>query len=225
MCPGSDSMTTTSQGAADTLSLSEFITHKLPSTPLCIAALQFAKDKLETPIFNHSLRVFLYADEHVKTSVAVDREMLFVASLFHDIGTSDSCNGPQRFEVEGADAAASFLRDYSIPEATIREVWLSIALHSSHTIAERAGTLPYLIRTAVLLDFVEGKRVELNALSLQNELETHLPRLAVERALANAVVRQALERPLLKAPRPSWPRQLLDAHMADPRWDRDNPGF
>ena len=77
------------------------------------------------------------------------------------------------------------------PQTLSREVSLSIALHTTPTIAKRAGTLPYLIRTAVLLDFNDDKRMEFNLQCLQNELETQLPRLEIERVLANAVVRES----------------------------------
>ena len=77
------------------------------------------------------------------------------------------------------------------PQTLSREVSLSIALHTTPTIAKRAGTLPYLIRTAVLLDFSDDKRMEFNLQCLQNELETQLPRLEIERVLANAVVRES----------------------------------
>lgn len=68
------------------------------------------------------------------------------------------------------------------PQTLSREVSLSIALHTTPTIAKRAGTLPYLIRTAVLLDFSDDKRMEFNLQCLQNELETQLPRLEIESA-------------------------------------------
>ena len=70
----------------------------------------------------------------------------------------------------------------------------------------------------MLLDLSDDKRMEFNLQCLQNELETQLPRLEIERVLANAVVREALERLLLNSPNASWSRQLLDTHTRDPRW-------
>lgn len=104
------------------------------------------------------------------------------------------------------------------PQTLSREVSLSIALHTTPTIAKRAGTLPYLIRTAVLLDFNDDKRMEFNLQCLQNELETQLPRL-------ECLQMQMFVSLLLKAPKASWSRQLLDTHTRDPRWNCDNPGF
>src|SRR5258708_36153431 len=45
--------------------------------------------------------------------------------------------GKQRFEVDGADAAAEFLQDKGIPKESIEVVWDAIALHTSGGIVER----------------------------------------------------------------------------------------
>lgn len=236
MCHGAEP-----HGTADSVTIpspdSLRATFDLPSSPLCTEALELAYKELEGPIFNHSVRVFLYADWLAKrnngttmtqlapqTDLVSERDMLFVACILHDIGTSDTCNGPQRFEVEGADCAAALLRKYAVAESELYQVWLAIALHTCGGIAERAGRLPLLVRNAVLLDFSDAKCAEMNALAFRDEIQQTVPRGLVERVLANAVVRQVLEKPG-KAPTSSWPERLLKAHLADPRWDRDNPGF
>jgi hypothetical protein len=50
---------------------------------------------------------------------------------------------------------------------------------------------------------------------MRAQLEQRYPRLDIERVLSRAVVEAALLDPE-RAPRNSWPRSLLDAHLADP---------
>ena len=44
--------------------------------------------------------------------------------------------GNQRFEVDGADAAAAFLKDKEVPAELIEVVWDAVALHTSVGIVE-----------------------------------------------------------------------------------------
>jgi hypothetical protein len=169
---------------------------------------------LDPAVFNHTLRV-LHLAEHLSAEEPIpDREALAVAVLFHDSGTAPENNGEQRFEVEGADAAARFLEQWSWPSERSRPVWEAIALHTSAGIAERFGPLARLVRTAVLVDL---GRIELSVRSTP-ELETTLaglPRLDVDRVLPEAVVLQALEPGRsAKAPPFSWPGALVAEHLA-----------
>ena len=70
----------------------------------------------------------------------------------HDLGLGDHAEGQARFEVEGADLAASLLRSHDVAEPDIDRVWEAIALHSSHGIADRRGLLTYLTYKGVFVD-------------------------------------------------------------------------
>ncbi|CAM5662887.1 hypothetical protein GCM10010378_04350 [Streptomyces viridochromogenes] len=119
------------------------------------AAYTHVSEVLAPPVLQHSVRVWLLAD-HIGRPQGVDgleREALAVACLFHDAGTADVYDGPQRFEVEGADAARAFLAEHDWPRPLVQSVWEAIALHTSPGIAERMGLLPRLVREGVLADF------------------------------------------------------------------------
>lgn len=169
---------------------------------------------LHPSIFNHTLRVRHLAEHLSVAQTVADQEALAVAVLFHDSGTAQENNGRQRFEVEGADAAARFLEQWDWSTERSRTVWEAIALHTSPGIAERFGPLAQVVRTAVLVDL---GRIEL-PVSSTPELESHLarlPRLDVDRVLPEAVVAQALEPGRsTKAPPFSWPGALLADHLA-----------
>ncbi|KAF2156339.1 metal dependent phosphohydrolase [Myriangium duriaei CBS 260.36] len=207
------------------------ILEQIPQTELSTTALKHAFEHLDRSIFNHSLRTYLLSKWLAETTstgsewTAPDKlHLLLVAAMFHDSGTCDLYNGGQRFEVEGADAATAHLHKHEISERESHEVWVAIALHTSSGIAERISPFAKLLRTGVLIDFIPSVRTKLGAENYYKQIETYLPRLDIEKALADAVVQQALKI-RSKAPAASWPNDLLQAHLADPEYQGVNKGF
>jgi hypothetical protein len=203
----------------------------LPGSALCVAAVDLARRHEHPAIANHSIRTFLHAQLAaqplcLRVGADYDLDELFVACVLHDIGTAEVHNGPQRFEVDGADAAAEFLRAWGAPPDARQRVWEAIALHTSPGIAERLAPLTRLTRAGVVSDFA-GPAVECPSAASEaqrGEIESLLPRLDVERQLGDAVVGQAVRNPA-KAPPSSWPGGLLQAHLADPLLAGVNPAF
>jgi hypothetical protein len=185
------------------------------ASELVITAEETMRASLHPSIFSHTMRVLHLAWHLVGHRAAPDPEALAVAVLFHDSGTAEENNGTQRFEVEGADAAARFLERWDWAPTRIEPVWEAIALHTSPGIAERFGPLAQLVRTAVLVDL---GRTEL-PVARTPELDTLLaryPRLDIDRVLPTVVVAQALERDqVVKAPPFSWPGALVAEHLAE----------
>jgi hypothetical protein len=185
---------------------------ELPSHPAAARALAMVADHEPLPIANHSVRTYLHAVLAARrrglapgTDYADD--LLFYACLLHDVGVADAYDGPSRFEVEGADAAAEFLTAEGFDAAAVDQVWEAIALHTSPHIAERRGPVTMLTRVGVLSDFGGPDADD----AVRAAVERDHPRLDVERELTDAVVAQALRHPD-KAPRSSWPGGLLRAH-------------
>ena len=190
------------------------MTSELPiDTPLASAAMDLARRHETASVLNHSVRTHRYALRHadllgLRPDDDFDAELLYVTCLLHDIGAFDAFDGPQRFEVEGADAAAALLRDHGRSEAEVDLVWQGIALHTSPGIAERRGAIPLLIRVGVRVDFSSITIPEAE----RADIERELPRLGVDRELPALVVAQALRQPE-KARAPSWPADLLREHQ------------
>ncbi|MEE9095149.1 HD domain-containing protein [Pseudarthrobacter phenanthrenivorans] len=179
---------------------------------------------LQPPIFNHSARVFEYARAiAANEDCAVDVAALRIASLFHDAGTADEYDGPQRFEVEGADAAAAFLTTHGWEAARVDSVWEAIALHTSPQIAERRGPVARYLRLGVRADFGDVTLLP-RADKHRSGVEGMYPRLMIEQCLGQTVVEQALRNPE-KAPPSSWPGGLLQAHLHTSRGQGINPAF
>jgi hypothetical protein len=181
---------------------------------LVITAEAAMRAALHPSIFNHTMRA-LYLARHLSAQQpAPDQEALAVAVLFHDSGTIEQNNGEQRFEVEGADAAARFLERWHWTPERIKPVWEAIALHTSPGISERFGPLARLTRAAVLIDLGRTEMPIASTVALDVQLARY-PRLDIDRVLPDVVVAQALERgEAMKAPPFSWPGALVAQHLA-----------
>jgi HD superfamily phosphodiesterase len=108
----------------------------VPSNPLSRAAYTHVRSHLHPTILNHSMRVFIYAvllseKEKLPWSEGDRLPLLFTTAMFHDMGTADCCDGPQRFEVEGGDAAVAFLTSHGVSEEEAHQVWVAIACVST----------------------------------------------------------------------------------------------
>ena len=230
------------------LNLPEALAAVIPQDKASQEALRHAEASLARPILHHSLRVYLYA-QHLATqpqykekdpafsqfSTTSHLPLVFIASILHDIGTCDCHNGPQRFEVEGADYAEKLLLSHGYTHEDAHRVWVAIALHTSPGIAERIDPLTKLVRCAVKIDFTKTWQQEYGTGSFTEELESALPRLQAEKCLADLVVGQSKESPesldsltywgSQKHPNGSWPGGLLRGAVQNPDHDGVNPAF
>lgn len=95
----------------------------LPTGPMIEASLDLARS-LENPLLvEHSIRSFLFArlladHEGCLNDAAYDEDLLYAATVMHDLGLGEHSDGRARFEVEGADLAATLLREHGVNEAT-----------------------------------------------------------------------------------------------------------
>jgi hypothetical protein len=105
-------------------------------------------------IYNHSLRVFLFSSLNgQRKQLKYDQELLYVASVFHDLGlTKQYSSNDLRFEVDGANAARDFLKSHNLPKESLQLVWDAIALHTTIGIAEHKEPEVALLYSGVGLD-------------------------------------------------------------------------
>ncbi|MGW2051855.1 HD domain-containing protein [Streptomyces sp. NPDC001858] len=165
----------------------------LPTGPLADAILATVRASETPSMFNHSVRSYFFAQllaEHEGSveDAAYDRDLLFAATVLHDLGTGSLAKGEARFEVEGADLAAALLREHKVPEADIDRVWEAIALHTSIGIVERRGLLCYLTGVGAAIDF--GARAEIVS-GWEKQIHAAYPRLAMFRSVVDAIVERA----------------------------------
>lgn len=217
------------QNATSFSDIEPLLAAEIPDHAACTEALALARSSLPASVFNHSFRVFIYARRalpHLADSTTaaaaapyVAPYILFVACILHDIGIADAYKAdPERFEVVGANVAASLLRRHDVDVSSVREAWLAIAMHTSPQVAEGAGGLVKALRLGVRADFGTYIGPELG------EVDDFLPRLGVEKELSDAVVKHAVALPS-KAPGASWPQDLVRANEAEPQWEGVNKAF
>lgn len=183
------------------------------TSPLAIAALALATAHEIPSVLNHSIRTHGYALLHAERRGLVagadyDADLLFVACVLHDLGSADAFDGPQRFEVEAADAAAALLAEHGRTPEDSDQVWQAIALHTSPGIVERRGPVPMLTRLGIRTDFF--------SVAIPDELravaEREHPRLGLDHELGALLVEQALRKPE-KARESSWVSDLVREHQ------------
>jgi hypothetical protein len=109
---------------------------KVVDAPLVYDSIELARDSSEPYLFNHVMRSWLFGVLIGEgTKPAPDPELLAVSAILHDLGLTDRYSAQERFEVDGANAARSFLKERGIPAHQIQLVWDAIALHTTRSIA------------------------------------------------------------------------------------------
>jgi len=105
-------------------------------TPPISRAIEFARERSEPYLFNHVMRSWLFAALlGQRKQIAHDPEVLAVTAILHDIGLSETFNGPLRFEVEGANVARTFARDEGMDDRRAQLIWDGVALNSTPSIS------------------------------------------------------------------------------------------
>jgi hypothetical protein len=128
----------------------------VPDTQIARDTTDFIRDTEDDLLFHHSRRVFLFgALQGRQHGLDPDLELLYVAAMFHDIGLTAGFRDSQlRFEVDGANAAEKFLRDHGCDDATVRKVWLAIALHTTPGVPDFLDPEIALLHSGVKTDVV-----------------------------------------------------------------------
>ena len=140
------------------------------------------------------MRSWLFAEAIGRIKgVAYDREIVAIGTILHDIGLTASVSGPNRFEVNGADAALSFVRGRGLFDrrAQCRDLVAlnstpSLALHKEPEVA--VGTM------GIGLDYSGFGGQALLAGDLDRILSVY-PRLKMKQKFADTCCRLITEKP------------------------------
>src|SRR6476661_1952117 len=168
----------------------------IPDTPLVRDTTDYIRDVEDDLLFDHSRRVFLFgALQGRRRGLEPDLELLYVGAMFHDIGlTADYRDSTLRFEVDGANAAEKFLRDHGYDDATLRKVWLSIALHTTPGVPEFLDPEIALVTAGVETDVLGIGRDDLSA-DARNAVTAAHPRPDFKRDILQAFADGMRHRP------------------------------
>lgn len=153
-------------------------------------------ERIASPlIVNHSLRTYLFGaavGRHL--GWRPDHELLYLASVLHDLGLVPDHDGPGCFELNGARAARTFLVEAGLPAARADRVHEAIALHSAVGIAGSREPEIALVHFGAGVDVI-GYRAEDVAPQTRAAIVARHPRLDFKRDFAALVLDQAARKP------------------------------
>jgi hypothetical protein len=149
----------------------------IPDSLLAKEATDILREHSTELLFNHSIRVYLFAAEQGhQRKLRFDLELLYVAAAFHDFGLIKKFSSQnERFEVDGANAARQFLNAHNISEDQVQTVWEAIALHTTPGIPPHMRPEVALLNSGVLLD-VLGVGFDQFPVELRDEIVARYPR-------------------------------------------------
>ena len=122
-----------------------------------LAALRDAAGESGGPMERHGIRVFLIADRLATArELKVDREVLLIAGLLHDVGLYDAASHGGVYVKEGAEFTAEILRAQGWDEDRITLCFDAIERHHELRRQWDRGPEVELIRRADLVDVSNG---------------------------------------------------------------------
>jgi hypothetical protein len=166
-----------------------------PSSGLAIPDSLLAKDatdilrKYSTDLlFNHSIRVYLFAAEQGRQQkLRFDPELLYVAAAFHDLGLVEKFSSQnERFEVDGANAARQFLTAHNVPEEQVQTVWEAVALNTTPGVTQYMRSEVALLYSGMALD-VLGRGFDQFPSELRDEIVARYPRKDFKEGMVQAL--------------------------------------
>jgi hypothetical protein len=165
----------------------KFSTTAIPDTKLAKNATDILREHGSDLIFNHSVRVYLFAAEQGRRGNRdFDPELLYVSAAFHDLGLSKEFSSPsERFEVDGANAVRQFLTTYNVPERSVETAWQAIALHTTPGVTQYMRPEVALLFTGVALD-VLGDGFNTFPASVREEIVSAYPRVGFKEGIVKA---------------------------------------
>jgi hypothetical protein len=108
----------------------------VPDGPVITAVIEYAQRLSEPYLFNHAMRSWLFAEALGRMKgIGYDREVVAIGTVLHDLGLTASVSGPDRFEVNGANAALFFIKGKGLSDRRAQLIWDLVALNSTPSLA------------------------------------------------------------------------------------------
>jgi hypothetical protein len=167
----------------------------LPDTPLITEALEYAQKLYDGYLFNHAMRSWLFAAKIGQSKgIDCDLEVVAVGTILHDIGLSAAVSGSNRFEVNGAAEARSFVKERGISNRRAQLIWDLVALNSTPSIALHKEAEIALGTMGIALDY-GGFFFELIPSADISEILLAFPRLKMKTKFAETCCRLVTAKP------------------------------
>jgi len=163
-------------------------------TPLVTRALELARTHSEPFLFNHAVRSWLFAVRLGQLQgIANDAEVVAIGTVLHDLGLTNSFQGPKRFEIEGAEAARTFAREQGLDDRRLQLIWDSVALNSTPSIGLYKEAEVALCTAGIGVEF--GFQYDRIPPDEMKSILVEFPRLEMKRCFADSVCRIVQTKP------------------------------
>jgi HD domain-containing protein len=139
-----------------------------------------ARDLLSPALLNHSSRAFAWGSAIAELhAITFDRELLYVASMFHDTGLPSPVPHVD-FTVRSAELAREFTDRHGVPADGRELVANAIALHHSPGVSPELGAEAFLLSAGAGVD-VFGLRSDELPDAVRRSVVHQFPRLGFKR--------------------------------------------
>ncbi len=167
----------------------------VPDLPLITEVLLYAKTAYEPYLFNHAVRSWLFAAKIGQLKgIYCDLEVVAIGTILHDIGLSAGVSGPNRFEVNGAAATLSFVRQRGVSGRRAQLIWDLVALNSTPSIALHKETEIALGTMGIGLDYGGFGSEQIPSADM-TEILSAFPRLKMKEKFADTCCRLVATKP------------------------------
>jgi HD superfamily phosphodiesterase len=166
----------------------------VPQDDVSAATWDWAHRTLPAYLLAHSVRAYCWGAAIARTEGwAFDRQILWTASLMHDIGLTRVPRNTTCFEVEGAEIARRFLERAGLPAAAADRVAIAIVDHMRPGVTIDDGVESLLLDRATGLD-VRGDGYEAVD-DVRAGVVRAFPRGSFDRRFLRAIEREVTVRP------------------------------
>lgn len=146
-------------------------------------------------LFNHAARTYGMAVLFARLDrVPVDRDLVYVGALLHDLGLIEAYEGPRCFENESAVAAVGFAREHGWDELRQEQLANAIRFHMHPRVVPEDDAAGYLLSEATSCD-VRGHRLDELPPDAVADLLTRYPRRGFADGFIELFERQARAKP------------------------------
>jgi hypothetical protein len=167
----------------------------VPDGPLTTAAIEYAQRLSEPYLFNHAMRSWLFAELIGRTKgIHYDHEVVAIGTILHDIGLTAGVSGPNRFEVNGADAVLAFMAGRGLSDRRAQLIWDLVALNSTPSLALHKEPEVAVGTMGIGLDYGGFGIDALHAADVDRILSA-FPRLKMKDRFTQTCCRRVTERP------------------------------
>ena len=168
---------------------------RIPDSTIASQAFELAREMQSESLTNHCTRTYLFgALAAERDELKYDGEAFYIGAMLHDLGLVPPYDAlPRPFEIEGADAARSFLEAHGYAAAKAALVREAIANHLS---LDAAGMQPEvaLVHIGAAADVV-GMRLDRIAADELARVLVEYPRLGFKREVQTLLGAQVRQKP------------------------------